>query len=122
MTEDLRTLPFELEQAQCELSRKNGFLPTFIDNPWTPIPRIKATESEVDALVEEAESELDGRVSVKVKVSTKKKRGEKLENATKIFKQMKNKSRKEVIAVYVNKLGMSPAMASTYFQSIRSKA
>lgn len=129
MTEDLHSLHIELERAQCEISRMNSFLPPFIDVPWTPVSRVKATEKEVDNLVEEAESELDGGSSKtvtkteksKTKV-TKSKRGEKLENAIHIFKKMRGKSRKEVVAVYVSTLGMSKAMASTYYQMIKGKA
>ena len=128
MTEstDLHSLHTELERAQCEISRMNSFLPPFVDIPWTPVSRVKATEKEVDALVEEAESELDVGVKKPTVVArkgkaAKSKRGEKLEIATHIFNKMKGKPRKEVVAVYVNTLGMSKAMASTYYQTIRSK-
>lgn len=121
MVEDLQSLHYELEQAQCNLARENGALPPFTEEKWIPVSRIKATDQEVDALVDSAETELNRNQTketpnLPLVVKT---RGEKKMKALQIMKSMKSKTRKEIISKFINELGMSTAMASTYFQSLK---
>ncbi len=110
---------------------------------------VKEADAIFDAMVDDAEAELEGvsfeetevsvdddkikaiakivqkerrKVVKAVKVAPKKKSASKTTKAQKVFdKHFGKKTRKEIIALFVSEVNMTPAGASTYYQKFKSK-
>jgi hypothetical protein len=108
-TEEMNSILIELEQAQLALVRSRGSLPPTDETPWTPVARRKATDSDVDNIVKQAEQEL-GDSSINLS---------KMERARLIFNNNPGMSRKEMLGKFATELDLTPAASSTYYQTLR---
>ena len=62
--------------------------------------------------------------TVKIDAATgapKRKKGAKQEMAAKLYKEHKGKAKKEIISIFVNEIGMTPAGAQTYYYNMKKK-
>jgi len=96
-------------------------LPTFIETPWIPVERIKASDDEIDALVEEAEHEFGDNTTTKTNTSTRGRKGQKMNQARKLFKSIKHLPRNEIVSKFMSELGLSSGTANTYYYVIKKK-
>ena len=128
--ENTYSLLRELEAEQARIAN-GGTDP--VKEQWIPVQRVKMSDAEVDALVEGAEVELvviaaepktkvvkkAPKKTTKAKKAPKKvaaKKVKKIDIARDLFKANKKAERKDVLKMFIKKLKMSAAAASTYYQ------
>lgn len=127
--EEMNSIHYELEQAQLALVRARGTLPPFDDSPWVPVGRMKATDTDIDKLVENSEQELEvlatTSITDKAKVYRKsvnikaKKRNSKIKQARAIYKANNNLTRQEIIKKFIHQIGLSVGTANTYYHVVK---
>ena len=132
--DEMRNEMKDLEDAQSALVN-GGSAST--EESLAPVARVAATDEQVDALVEEAVAELDGNKqatpavapvtvkkpvvasrtkAVKKYVKPTEKKVKKIDIARKIFASNTKQERKVVIGKIIEKTGLSPVAAATYYQ------
>lgn len=119
--DEVNSIMFELEQEQMKHARSHGNLPNFNETPWVPVGRVRASDAEIDAMVEEAEDELDDESTVKPKSSAKGRKGQKMNQARNLFKSIKHLSRKGIIKQFISELGLSQGTANTYYYLLKKE-
>lgn len=97
-----------------------------VDGLRTTVVEMGKVKSVSDpATIETAPSAVDLKTAVKAKVAKPKaekpaKKASKVDQARELYLNAKDQSRAAMIAVFQEKLGMSKAMASTYFYSCKA--